>query len=400
MSQQSQVQELIEHHQRRLHKLQEKAAIRGIDTPPEILTEIEDIEAEIERLKELATSKISSVLGNAPPFPNLVIGREKDFDELYRRLTKENGRTLAVQGLPGVGKTTLVSKFAYDSRVRQLFPDNVLWVQLGQHPDLSFELGIWMKALGDNPERYTTLNSRRGRLSALLQDRHMLLIIDDVWDADHAPLFQVGGPACRTLITIREIRIARHLGLPDQAIYRISVLSLDDSVSLLCTLAPFACKLDPNGIQRLAKKLEGLPLALHVAGRLLAAEASRGWGINDLLVELEEGTRIINEKAPADRSDVANQTTPTVAALLEKSTKRLDSETCRRFAKLGVFREEPATFSERSVSVVWRVDDPRPTLRELEDRGLIIPVSNGRFYLHALLAIHARALEVDYAANL
>ncbi len=40
-------QKLIINHNRRLQKLKEKQAILGYHTPPEILTEIEDIESEL-----------------------------------------------------------------------------------------------------------------------------------------------------------------------------------------------------------------------------------------------------------------------------------------------------------------------------------------------------------------
>ena len=44
-------QKLIERHQRRLQKLQESRATQGISTPPEVLTEIEDIERELGKLR-------------------------------------------------------------------------------------------------------------------------------------------------------------------------------------------------------------------------------------------------------------------------------------------------------------------------------------------------------------
>jgi tetratricopeptide (TPR) repeat protein len=58
MSQQSETQELITIHQRRLQKLKEKKATFGINTPPEILIEIEDIETELERLENLSNAPV------------------------------------------------------------------------------------------------------------------------------------------------------------------------------------------------------------------------------------------------------------------------------------------------------------------------------------------------------
>lgn len=45
------IRELINNKQRRLQKLKERKAIYGINTPPEVLIEIEDTEAEIKELQ-------------------------------------------------------------------------------------------------------------------------------------------------------------------------------------------------------------------------------------------------------------------------------------------------------------------------------------------------------------
>jgi chromosome segregation ATPase len=51
MSRRDDIRKLITEHHRRLQKLKEKEARFGISTSPEVLTEIEDIEAEIKRLQ-------------------------------------------------------------------------------------------------------------------------------------------------------------------------------------------------------------------------------------------------------------------------------------------------------------------------------------------------------------
>jgi hypothetical protein len=185
---------------------------------------------------------------------------------------------------------------------------------------------------------------RSNQLAALLGNRQMLLIVDDVWDAAHAQPFLVGGADCRTLITTREPKVARDLGLPKQAIYKLLVLSEEVSLNLLREIAPTVVKEDLEGTRRLVNELNGLPLALHMAGSLLVAEAELGLGVGDLLEELAEGTRILEEEAPADRADLATQTTPTVATLFKRSTDRLDSVTREWFALSGVFASKPATF--------------------------------------------------------
>jgi len=332
--------------------------------------------------------------GTAPPPPALMVGRESAMAELRARLAGPAATMVltAVRGWPGVGKTTLAAALAHDGQLKRAFPDGVLWAALGPEADPFPVLGSWLSALGLDPGDMPTVEQRSGRLAALLRHRRLLLIVDDVWDAAQARPFCVGGLDCRTLVTTRHPQVARDLGLSEQSIYRLEVLSDDAAVDLLRSLAPGVVAGDPEGTLRLARELEGLPLALKVAGGLLAAEAAMGWGLGDLLAELAEGRRILEESAPADLTDLANQTRPTVAVLLARSTDRLDDRTRDRFALLGAFVPKPATFDGAAVAAVWQVDDARPTLRRLVDRGLLEPAGGGRFQMHALLAVHARAL--------
>ena len=98
---------------------------------------------------------------------------------------------------------------------------------------------------------------------------------------------------------------------------------------------------------------------------------------------------------------VQQDTTPTIAALLRRSTDLLDEETRRRFAYLGLFVPKPATFDLDAMAAAWDVSDPKPVTRILVDRGLLEPVSGGRFQMHALLVLHAQSiLAVDLGGNL
>jgi len=70
MSRRSEIQDLIRKHQRRLQKLKEKEAMLGISTPPEISTEIEDIEVKIDELQiELQNIQGSQKFSSRTPSP-------------------------------------------------------------------------------------------------------------------------------------------------------------------------------------------------------------------------------------------------------------------------------------------------------------------------------------------
>lgn len=337
---------------------------------------------------------------STPPPPTLIVGREEALSELKARLGIRKQSSPSVQilttirGWPGVGKTTVASAIAHDPEVTSAFPDGILWVSLGQKPDLLSELGRWGQELGASDFlNILTITQASERLAGLLRDKRILLIVDDVWSSADAIPFLVGGRGCAILFTTRETSIAQALAPTPQAIYVLPVLTDQKSLELLQTLAPTAVAEYPTQCLELVHALEGLPLALQVAGRLLNAESNYGFSVVDLLTELRDGVRLLQSQAPLNRIDIVSQTTPTIAVLLKKSTDRLDEKTRERFAYLGAFVSKPAHFDLSAMKAVWKVEDPKPIVRQLVDRGLLEFVAEiNRYQIHALLVAHARSL--------
>ncbi len=342
--------------------------------------------------------------GSAPPLPSLIIGRDEALRELKTRIgvySKEPIGTqiqvlTAIRGWAGVGKTTIAAALAYDAEIAKAFPDGVLWVSLGTSPNLFSELAAWGRALGtDDLLRAHTLEEASAQLSALLRHKRMLLIIDDVWEPEHAAPFKVGGRGSATLITTRSTNVAQAIAPTSDSIYKLPVLTDNDALELLRVLARSVVERYPDQSLELVRELEGLPLALQVAGHLLNVEAGYGLGVVELLAELRDGAKLLESQAPVSRIGIADATNTTIAALLQKSTDRLDALTRDCFAYLGAFAPKPATFDLQAMQAVCQVEDPQPIARALVDRGLLEPVPNERFQMHALLVAHARSLFSD-----
>jgi hypothetical protein len=196
--------------------------------------------------------------------------------------------------------------------------------------------------------------------------------------------------------TTRERQVASELAdVPREQVYNLPVLTEQDGLKLLRVLAESVVDKYPEKCLELVRDLGCLPLALQVAGRLLFAEAEKQRGlVENLLSELRMGKKLLEAKAPADRIDLEKQTTPTVAVLLKQSIDRLDKTTRERFAKLGVC-PKPAIVDKNMLKSWWRVKDANPTIDVLVNRGLLEPIGDGKYQVHALLVSLADSLLDD-----
>ena len=335
-------------------------------------------------------------LGVIPPLPGLVIGREQALLEIRQRLGVYGGATrqvTVVHGWPGVGKSTTTAMLTHDAEIIQWFPDGILWASLGEKPDVLSEITGWASALGiHDASQMRKTEDISARIRAAIRDKQMLLLVDDVWDVEHMKAFRVGGQHCATIVVSRLFDVAQALAPTPTDLYRLPVLTEAASLELLAQLTPQTVSQYPEAARELVRDLEGLPLAIHVAGRLLQTESGMGWGIEHLLDELHTGAALLAAQPPTDVMVVGRDASPTVAALLNRSTDMLPPAMRLQFALLGLFVPKPATFHLEALSVAWDIQDPRPVIRHLVRLGLLEPVSGGRFQMHALLVMHAQSL--------
>lgn len=356
------------------------------------------------KTSDSVTAESSGPFGNAPAMPTLVVGRERDMthlrEQLFIRLAESqvSGEMamVVVRGWPGVGKTTIARAFAHDSDMRRSFTDGVLWTSLGQSPSVRSVLNSWCQSLSLDPGEDSSDMQISERLAGCLATRRMLLIIDDVWRVDDAGLLLIGGRDCATLITTRLPGVAESFSSKEGDVYNLNVLSEEDALELLKVLAPDVVLKFTLECQKLVRELECLPLALQVAGRLLRIEFRRTGDVRQLLKSLyDDAQKILQAPVPADVHALVGDLAPTVVALFKRSTDMLDETTRDRFAMLAPFVPKPAIFHEDHLATYWEIDNPVPTIRELIDSGLMEPLGDCRYQIHALLIAHARSLLED-----
>ncbi len=177
-------------------------------TPPEEVTTAlyEAIKANtVISLPKIAA--IAQTTGVLPPLPPLIVGRERVLQDLKERIGTDGQQSkrrpaTVIQGWPGVGKSTIVAALAHDPDIAGAFPDGVLWTSLGEAPNLLAELVVWAEALHlISPGQVPQLETITAQLNSVLRDKRMLLIIDDLWQVEHAAPFKVGGSACALVMT-------------------------------------------------------------------------------------------------------------------------------------------------------------------------------------------------------
>ncbi len=328
--------------------------------------------------------------------PQGIVGRDDDLQKIFEllRLGDETADVppVALVGMGGVGKTTLAIAIGRDDIVTEHFPDGVLWVALGLKPTLRTLLDQWGQALGVNLLAERDEAACQERLRAILFQRRALLIVDDVWDVKHGQAFLLGGPHCRLLLTTREGPIAHELATSARTLH-VDILSPEASLDLLRRLASKAVAAEVKAARLLCEKLEFLPLALTLAGQLLANEA-------DVPARLERLMRELIERHDARLKLLQTTERPgwdikelSLKAILGMSVERLSQTDQDRFAMLSVFGGEPLTWEINATAHVWEcsVEEAEATLSHLIQRGLV-ERRDGRYWMHALLADYAEEM--------
>ncbi|MGZ5185983.1 MAG: TIR domain-containing protein [Caldimonas sp.] len=112
--------------------------------------------------------------------------------------------TAALRGAGGYGKTVLARAICHDEDVQAAFDDGILWVTLGEDPgDLTGRVEDLIFMLSGRRPGFASAEAATATLMELLEEREVLIVIDDLWNGAHARPFLQGGPRCARLITTR-----------------------------------------------------------------------------------------------------------------------------------------------------------------------------------------------------
>ncbi|MEO1353748.1 MAG: NB-ARC domain-containing protein [Cyanobacteria bacterium J06635_15] len=271
----------------------------------------------------------------------------------------------AIYGMGGIGKSVLASALVQDSEIQMRFPDGVLWVTLGQQPDMLSMVNLWIRELGDYDYNPTTLQAASLHLRILLADQQALLVVDDVWNPEHVEPFRIGGAGCCVLVTTRQTQLdgARE--------YDLGLMTPKQSLDLLTQCLPNELsKKEQAQAEAFAKEVGYLPLALELA----AARIKKGVTWEELLNAFQKEMTVLNRRRNVDSiSDETIRKRHSLEASFKLTLQLLSSQELEQFAWLGIVPEDVSLTQEMGATV-WNVDpfESGEILREFRDQSLLL----------------------------
>jgi|GEM_PF-4801981 len=309
-------------------------------------------------------------LYNVSPLPPQFVARETQMAELRAALLnrKPDHRIAltAIDGAGGIGKSMLSLALCHDSAVQDAYSDGIFWVDIGKKPSPIVEK---LRAIGmafhDTPAYYQSEDTAKTRLDELLADKAILIILDDVWDADYIKPFQFASPRSCTLFSTRNRRFYKKVGAVEVA---VPPPTLSEAIAMLKHYA----ERDDASFTAIAERMGRLPLALKLIGARLKEQptltGSEWLARFQHVTELKEGYN-------------SNRRDDNLAVCLELSVDALDEQAKPLYYALGIFPED-VWVPQAVISRLWR--EQNPALSENDAIGLALE-------LEALALIDRRA---------
>jgi len=320
---------------------------------------------ELVRILETPVDPLAPFHIRPPALPQFYFYRHKEIEKLtfdvlrdsrLPEVAKIKDRTFALHGKGGSGKSVLAAAFTRAIAAGRYFKDGVFWLQIGQEGhNLIGHLESIRNVFETQELKYESLKDAQDRVESVLADKCCLIILDNVWNSQHAKIFmEASGSRCRLLLTTRVSKVATELGVPIQTLEQ---LSEDDALEVLASWAYKEKEKLPDIAKQIVEQCDRLPLALAICGGLIRTDKP----YEDVLVSLEKAERkYFKQDFPEYSNEEIDVFTPlevSLNALKAKDTKdKKNKEKClhryKHYLDLLVLPEGERT-AEAVVLTMW-----------------------------------------------
>ena len=312
---------------------------------------------------------------NTPKKPKHYIERPESFNIIKNLLLENNEsseQVIGIFGMAGTGKSVLAAALAEDKMIRQAFPDGVIWLTIGQTPDL-VSRQQQVASIFDEPE-FDIIDTQYGKsiLSALLADKKCLIILDDAWEFEHIETFSNLGHNIFLLVTTRNSDII--MNVFGKSIH-LDKLEPSEAIKFLAYWSEEHQSKLPIEANDVAKECGYLPLALAMVGALVRLNPD-GWK-QALHLLRSADLKKLRRKFPYNYEHLLGA--------LEASFVALPLELQEYYESLAVF--PPAAYiPEKVLGIFWDLDlyDVRDITEQLVSRSLLKIDHERNYSLHDL----------------
>jgi len=201
------------------------------------------------------------------------VGHEEQLVFLKQTLLEGKGvKGISITGMDGLGKSQIAAQFIYEHE--RDFAGGVFWLNFANPNQVLSEIADCGSNMYMNLNDFDEKNINKSFDAVMAEWNRKdaprrLLIFDNCEDEqlflEHRP--QTGN--CSVIVTSRR-RGWEKYGLEE---IHLGPLNEEDAVELLCKFREFAPE-DYDGLKEICRKLGCLPLALHLAGSVLASNIS------------------------------------------------------------------------------------------------------------------------------
>ncbi|KOU25140.1 SARP family transcriptional regulator [Streptomyces sp. WM6372] len=311
-----------------------------------------------------------------------LVGREAELAQLTEACAPGSVSIVIVDGTAGVGKTALVVRAAHELSDR--YPDGSLFVDLRAHSTQRRQtpeqaLQRLLRSLGAaKGELPSDLEELTAAWRAATSPLRLLLVLDDVLDADQVRPLLPAGAGSRVLVAGRR-------RLPElDADRRVTLEPLRSGRAVLLLthiIGEERASREPEATRQLVGLCDGLPLALRIAGSRLQNRHS--WTVEYLVARMADDERRLGELSVGKRS---------VEAAFRLSYDQLAPDQQLGFRALG--QAPTVEFDALAPAAMLHrpLHDTEEILESLVDANLLQQPRPGRYRLHDLVRVHARRL--------
>jgi WD40 repeat protein len=250
---------------------------------------------------------------------------------------------IALNGMGGVGKTALAVALCHEQRVRQAFPDGIVWLRMSGEARKSFKDHVKevFKALGEDCRDDSGLSYR-----TLLEKKTALVVLDNVWTLGDLEPFLLPVGNSRLLFTSRN----KTLGASTRAaIHDVAELNDKQARELLEWWSDRPGRLPPQAADIL-EECGGLALAIAMTGAVLRIQRDEQQWVH-VLADLKKARLKHFGTRPAGYNPYE-----TLHAAIEVGVNALKPPVKAKYMQLAVLLEGMPAVPE-VLQALWAVDE-------------------------------------------